>query len=265
MRLTWVEERLKEWCNLIPAQDALAGDIEFPSGSGIWHRPGALAESRMLGRWSTQGSTSVWNEAMWLACLQRQDLDASQPLEIGCDVARFGDDFTTIIVRRGNCVLHHETHNGWSTTQTAGRLKQLATQFAKTGEDPRTVLICVDDDGVGGGVVDQKDGWTFQPVNGASTPRKAADYPNVRSETWFATAQRANSGELDLSRLSQETLFSLRRQVMAPTHRLDERGRRVVEPKAETKRRLGRSPDDADALNLAFASRRTVVHKLRMA
>ncbi|MGH2715416.1 MAG: hypothetical protein ACRDM7_16295, partial [Thermoleophilaceae bacterium] len=37
----------------------------------------------------------------------------------------------------------------------------------------------------------------------------------------------------------------------------DSQGRRVVEPKAETKRRLGRSPDRADAVLMAFAEGRT--------
>ena len=40
---------------------------------------------------------------------------------------------------------------------------------------------------------------------------------------------------------------------MAPQWKLDSHSRRVVEPKSDTKKRLGRSPDDMDALNLAFA------------
>jgi len=40
---------------------------------------------------------------------------------------------------------------------------------------------------------------------------------------------------------------------MAPVYKVDSQGRRVVEPMADTKRRLGRSPDDMNALNLAFA------------
>jgi hypothetical protein len=36
--------------------------------------------------------------------------------------------------------------------------------------------------------------------------------------------------------------------------RMDAQGRRVVEAKADTKRRLKRSPDDADAMNLAYAA-----------
>jgi hypothetical protein len=39
---------------------------------------------------------------------------------------------------------------------------------------------------------------------------------------------------------------------MAPTWKIDAAGRRVVEPKDETRKKIGRSPDDADAMNLAY-------------
>jgi hypothetical protein len=45
---------------------------------------------------------------------------------------------------------------------------------------------------------------------------------------------------------------ALRLEAMSPTYKLDEHGRRVVEKKKDTKDRLGRSPDNMDALNLAY-------------
>ena len=39
---------------------------------------------------------------------------------------------------------------------------------------------------------------------------------------------------------------------MAPAWDLDAQGRRKVEPKDETKEKIGRSPDDADAFLLAY-------------
>lgn len=60
------------------------------------------------------------------------------------------------------------------------------------------------------------------------------------------------TGRLDLSRLPDAARRRLRPQLVAPTWKLDSQGRRVVEPKADTKKRLKRSPDDADALNLAY-------------
>lgn len=257
--LEWVEGRIKEWCQPIPVEDKRAGDFEFPPGSGFWHRPGPLGECRLLGRWPSTGATSVWTEALWQAAMTPQEFDESAPLQIGCDVARFGDDFTSLIVRRGSCALHHETHNGWDTAQTAGRLKQLAKQFSLPCENPAQVLVAIDDDGVGGGVFDQRGEFAgFCPARAAERAISPDDYPNRRSEFWFVTAGRADEGLLDLSRLPDATLRQLRRQVMSPTWKVDSQGRRVVEPKDDTKKRIGRSPDDADALNLAYASVRRI-------
>lgn len=246
VRLGWVRERLDRWCDPIPASDALVTDIEF---DGEWYRPGPLFESRVMGRWPSQAVNAVWSDSLWQATMVT--LSAIGALQIGCDVARFGDDYTSIVVRRGNSAIHHETHNGWSTSQTAGRLKQLAEQF-----DPgrgRGVPILIDDDGVGGGVVDQADGYRFLPVRASSAANDPEAYPNRRSELWFDVADRARQGLVDLSRLPESTRAQLRSQAMAPTWRVDSAGRRIVESKDATKKRLKRSPDDMDALNLAFA------------
>jgi hypothetical protein len=254
VRLAWLEERIAEWCTPVPAGDSEPGDLEFPPGSGIWHRPGPLFESRVLGRWPTQGSVSVWTEPIWLAAITPKPVILGQPLEIGCDVARFGDDYTSILARRGMRALHHETHNGWSTQRTAGRLKQVAMELCLSGEDPKKVPIKCDDDGVGGGVVDQSGDFNFLGVSASEKAIDAESYPNRRSEMWFTVAGRAARGDLDLSLLSPKSLALLRKQAMAPRYSLDSDGRRVVEPKDQTKKRIGRSPDDMDGLNILFAT-----------
>ena len=250
VRLEWVEGRIREWCTPMDAADKRAQDFAFPPGSDLFYRPGPLFESKVLGLWPTQSSASVWNEATWLACLEPQSVLLTDKLEIGCDKARFGDDFTSIVVRRGNCALHHETHNGWDNNQIAGRLKQLCQTYSTLGEDPKTVSVRIDD--VQGAVVDLADGYSFVSVNSSSKAQEEESFPNRRTELWFATSDRAAAGRVDLSRLAESSRNLLRAQAMAPTWKVDAQGRRVVEAKADTKKRLGRSPDDMDALNLAF-------------
>jgi hypothetical protein len=65
-------------------------------------------------------------------------------------------------------------------------------------------------------------------------------------------AERARKGLVYLGELDRATRRRLKQQLLAPAWDLDTAGRRVVEKKAETKRKLGRSPDTADALNLAY-------------
>lgn len=254
-----VDEYVHKWCTRISAADKKATDIEWPFASGTWWRPGAIAESRMLGRWPSQATNSVWGDGTFGAAESAVLSEGDNPIEIGCDVARYGDDFTSIHVRRGPVSLHHETHNGWNTVQTAGRLKELAREWGRYAEQtPQTVLVKVDDDGVGGGVVDQADGYAFEPVSAGSTAIEAEKYPNRRSELWFGVAERANDGRLALARLDDATRRELRRQALMPTWKLDSQGRRVVESKDDTKKRLKRSPDDMDAANLAYAPSRRV-------
>ncbi|HLJ54794.1 MAG TPA: hypothetical protein VKT77_07110, partial [Chthonomonadaceae bacterium] len=253
VRLGWVRDRIREWCTELGNRQSAAGNrgerpdgsdatdgnhddlrlpigaLEFPPSSGRWFRPGPLYESRVLGRWPTQGSVSVWSEAAWAAALTARPLEMAERLAIGCDVARYGDDFTSIVARRGSRVLHHETHNGWSTAQTAGRLKELAWELARTAdrrgalppEEPEQTPIHIDDDGVGGGVTDQAGDFNFIAVKGASRAIEPYAYPNRRSELWFAAAARAADGRLDLSALAPESLQLIERQVMAPKWSLD--------------------------------------------
>jgi hypothetical protein len=261
-RLAWLEQRLEEWCTPV-AGAPQAGDIEWPPRSGRYLHPGPLAEARLLGRWPS-ASAGVWPEALWLAA-EALMLDPSpeEAPEIGCDVARFGDDSTAFHVRRGAVSLYHESVNGWSTTQTAGRLKELAREYAAAVNRqrprgtaalvPQQIAIKIDDAGVGGGVVDQSEGYRFIAVNSSARARRDEDYPNRRSELWFDVAERARQGQLSLARLPAEIRLRLKTQALAPTWKLDALGRRTVEAKERTKSRLGRSPDDMDALNLAFA------------
>ena len=264
--LSWVEEKVRTWCTPIDARDAKPSDVawpplEFCNERGIepaWYRPGALFEGRVLGRWPSQSTDSVWSEASWLgAVAAKPDLQAeslNHAIEIGCDRARFGDDMTTMHARRGPVSVHHESHNGWDTTRTLAGLKELAGKMGRLcGVDPKRILVKVDD--FHGGVVDpaKADGWNFVMIGAGEKAIDEELYVNRRSELWVETADRAYNGRLDFSRLDKESLASLRRQAMAPTWKPNGKGQKVVEPKEATKKRIKRSPDDMDALNLAYA------------
>lgn len=262
IRLGRLDDMLAEWCEPVAAGTQVSTDVEWPPGSGNWLRPGPLAEARLLGRWPSQAA-GVWSDALWRgATAEAPDPSISQLPQVGCDVARFGDDYTAIHSRCGDMSLAHESHNGWSTSQTAGRLKQVCRELAGWQNarqdpaackiEPEEITVRVDDDGVGGGVVDQADGYRFVPISAAASSSDPDGYPNRRSELWFALAARARAGKLSLARLPREVQHRLRQQAMAPAWKLDAAGRRVVEPKDVTKAKLGRSPDDMDAANLAY-------------
>lgn len=244
-----------------------ATDIEWTPGSGVWYRPGPVVEARWLGRWPSAGTFGVWSDALWIAA---KSLEVTPSLfvlpTIGCDVARYGEDDTSMHVRRGAASLHHEHHNGWSVPQTAGRLKQLCREYAMLANRGREsglplvtefeILIVIDDDGVGGGVTDilMEAGYRVRPVRAGSSALNGKDYPNMRSQLWFDAAELARMGRLSVAQLPLESLRRLQQQLMAVTWKVNTAGQREVEKKDDTRKKIKRSPDDADAFNLAYLS-----------
>jgi hypothetical protein len=130
--------------------------------------------------------------------------------------------------------------------------------------EPSAIVVKLDDDGGGWGVMSILRTWglTVVPIGAGTAALEFANYPNRRSELWFSTARLAKVGGLDLHRLPREVRERIKVQCMAPVWTPDNKGRRVVEPKLKTKEKIHRSPDDADAMNLAFCS--TVATELRL-
>jgi phage terminase large subunit len=169
------------------------------------------------------------------------------PVVVAADIARFGSDETIIAVRKGKRVRIAETYGGRDTMTTTGRILRVARELHAATKTRPTIVV--DDVGVGGGVSDRlREVAEFRTIafNAGASPRAPLDYPNRRSEVWFALAERLP--EIDLDRDEQ-----LAADLVGPRYTIDSRGRRVVEPKADTKKRLGRSPDRADAVLMAFA------------
>lgn len=267
--LAWVEEKLQQWCTPLHKAEAKVTDVQWPpedfclerSVEPAWYRPGPLFEGKVLGRWPSEGTYGVWSDALWLAAEAADPpYPYACPIEIGCDPARFGDDFTAIHIRRGGTSLYHQAVNGWSLDQTAGRLKQLCREWCgklKTETPdwqlrPQDILVKVDVDGLGGGVVDQRGDYHFVGICNSGVAQRAGDYTNKRAELWFSAAEKARCGQLGLSRLSPAIRQQLKREALAVLWKVDGQGRCQVERKEDLKKRLGASPDSMDALNLAY-------------
>jgi len=250
--IQFIDSSVEDWCTAIDAQDAGPGDFLW---RGNWYTPGPEFEGKVLGRWPSSTSDGVWSDVAWRRATAGgfDDTWANEELVLAADLAQGGRDFTSIVARRGRCVFHHETHNGWSAGQIASRLKELARELSYDWESPKDVRIQIDHDAVGYSIKeDHAEDYNFISISGASRSDIPERYTNIRSQLWFSTAEKAVKGEVDFSLLPAGALSLLEQQLKAPKWRLDASGRRVVEKKVETKKRLGRSPDDADAINLLF-------------
>jgi phage terminase large subunit len=212
-----------------------------------WGEASPLYQVRVLGEFPSSADNTVCPVAD-VEAAQRRTVEPGSPVVVSADPARFGSDETVICVRRGWQVRIAAANHKKDLMETAGRILRVAREEAAKGGEP---VIVVDDIGIGGGLVDRLRELGEFPVeafNGAGAARDSREYPNARSQAWFDFAEKL--GQLDLDDDEQ-----LAADLVAPAYRIDSHGRRVVEAKSDTKKRLGRSPDRADAVLMAFAAR----------
>ena len=175
-------------------------------------------------------------------------------LSIGVDVARFGDDLTTIYGVSGGSIVFREAYQGQDTVFTAGRVIEVAGEL---GLDPsKAHLLAVDDTGLGGGVTDhlRACGWSVSAENFGSKARDETTHANRRTELWM-TLRDWLRDSATLSELAPEARRDLEADLPGTKFKYRPDSRMILEPKADMKKRLGHSPDHGDALALALAWR----------
>lgn len=179
-------------------------------------------------------------------------------LELGVDVARFGDDATVIRPKRGRYLLPYRMVRGFDTQEVTGAIIAMVRDM-RVGDE--RVLVKVDGIGYGAGVVDALRREEFRrmvevvDVNVSERSDDPERWPNLRSQLWFSIPDFfASGGCLHDARGDEDG--KLDSELLTPTYKIDPQGRQVVEPKSDTKQRLGRSPDRADATTLAIYNAR---------
>jgi phage terminase large subunit len=169
----------------------------------------------------------------------------------GLDVARFGDDATTLAKRKGGVL--KEPIRKWrklDLMQTAGVVK---AEWDALDPKERPQEILVDSIGLGAGVVDRlrELGLPVRGVNVSESPALKGSYRNLRTELWFKAKEWFEQRSCALPAGSEGLCADLVSvKYLAP----DSSGRLMIESKEQTKKRLRRSPDEADAFVLTFAS-----------
>lgn len=83
------------------------------------------------------------------------DRSGVHSIDIGCDVARFGDDKTCIGYKVNEVARMYKKANGHDTTWTAGTICQLYDALKTLYKFKGKIFVKIDDGGVGGGVTDQ--------------------------------------------------------------------------------------------------------------
>lgn len=219
----------------------------------FWRATTPEGEARILARYPSQGVYSAYAEVAWtVAAKGPREYRPGLLIVLGCDVAREGDDATVIHGQVGGVSVLHEVLRHRDTSVVAGRLRDLAKEWAALlGTQPERIPLVVDDTGVGGGVTDQLGGFNRHPVNFAQLARDEEHYPDARSEMHFDLAERLLAGRASTARLPADVREELARQSLAIKYETPKGRRKVIASKV-IKKELGRSPDDLTGMALAY-------------
>lgn len=187
------------------------------------------------------------------------------PLEIGVDVARYGDDETVIWARRGKFLYEPRMLKSMDGHEVAGKVLEVVRELrgrtirrlgtsTTSGESVEDFeferpLVKIDSIGVGASPFDVLRRSPEVKAVGVEVGMSADnddDYFNLRSQLWFALQSwLAEGGKFKNDQKA-------RGELLAPIYGFDARGRKKVESKDDIKKRIHRSPDRADAMALAI-------------
>ena len=165
-------------------------------------------------------------------------------LRIVADVARFGSDKTVIGLWSGLRCEKIITMTKSSMVEIRSEVEALALIH----NIPMHRVI-VDEDGVGGGLVDMLGCVGF--VNN-SKALNGGNFNHLKSQCYFYLAEMVNKCKVFVN-CDQETKNKIISELeVIRIHNADKDGKRAVEPKDKVKEKIGRSPDYADMMAMAM-------------
>ncbi|MDR2137447.1 MAG: terminase family protein [Synergistaceae bacterium] len=167
---------------------------------------------------------------------------AGAEVVLGVDVARFGDDDTVAVLRKGLVAFKPRRWHGLGSVEAADQIGQIILEHR-----PHAVFV---DAGRGEGVIDtlRSRGFTIMEIPFNSRAIDHARYGNRVTEMY----DKLKKWMMENGSLPDDP--NLKSELTARTYNFDTRGRMILEPKDKYKERMGGSPDAADALALTFAA-----------
>lgn len=166
---------------------------------------------------------------------------------ITADIARMGRDKTVIVVWHGWRIIAIKVIPKNKVTEAADAIRDLQARY-----NVSTSNVVVDEDGVGGGVVDILNCKGFvnnsSPVEIIDGDKKVKpNFDNLKSQCYYGLAEKVNKGEVYCEvDTYQEQIIEELEQVKNKD--IDSDMKRGVLPKDKVKELLGRSPDFSDAI-----------------
>lgn len=165
---------------------------------------------------------------------------------ISADVARFGSDKMVICVWSGFKVIEIVSLNKSSIVEIAQLIRELATKY----QVPMANVI-IDEDGVGGGVVDMLKGCKGFVNNSKPllVENQIVQYQNLKTQCYFKLAELIQSDKIYINCKEQIIIDDITKELeMVKRDKIDSDGKLRIISKETVKQSIGRSPDYSDAL-----------------
>jgi hypothetical protein len=199
----------------------------------------------------------------WIELAVNQKGCEGEHKQSSLDVARFGKDKTIYIFRKGGEVKRLEETEKRDTMEVVG----WSSRFL---EEDKPNVHCTDVVGIGSGVHDRlvelkdeeklKMDGELVPVNVGASPvdegmgeeMAKEQYFNLRAQVFWNLRNLFKPDGKGRSQISIPDDPELKKQLSEIRYKFSSERKRKIEAKEEMKKRLGVSPDKADALALAF-------------
>lgn len=212
-----------------------------------WGESSPLYQAKVLGQFPENADDTVV-PLSWATACQNLDLEPGV-VELGVDVGAGGDE-TVIQERRGPVAGRTWRNRSRDPMEVVGLVVRCINE---TGASSVKVDVIGWGWGVWGRLVELgTEGVHSATVHAVNVGERSTDpsrFPKLRDQIWWEVGRESSEHRAwDLTAVDDETVA----QLTSPKYTLDSAGRVKVEPKADTRKRLGRSPDDADALLLAY-------------
>jgi phage terminase large subunit-like protein len=240
--------------------DMIAGEYGIDS---------AVYSARVLGEFPDQAQDALCRRSWLEEAAERWDQEAETApvalarMVVAIDPSRLGSDESVMAIRRGDVLTEIVA---WGRLDTMVLVGHVVQQIGARGIRPEPTTtrgswrgpsaeheptILVDEIGLGGPILDRlrEQGYPARGFNGARSPRDRRRFLNRRSEVFWHLRRLLEDRKIALPR--DERLWD---ELTTIQWKPNSEGKLQLEPKDQLRQRLGRSPDRADAVAMAFST-----------
>lgn len=266
----WVKDKIKHWCQEINKEDFSSADDDFEF-EGAFYRPSDLFRKKVLGEFP-KVDEDVLIPPKWIELAQerwkKHELKSHNNAIIGVDVAGMGRDSTVFCYRYGDYVFNFKKYNSGGKAdhmkvagniinhkkKHSGSVFSIDTIGEGAGVFSRVIEVCEESDGK----LDSETVLSCKYSEAAKTSNKndltditgQYTFANMRAYLFWAVRDWLNPENDSQAMLPPNS--SIFEEATEIKWSFLSNGKIIIEPKEDIIKRLGRSPDEFDALANTF-------------